>query len=378
MKQKSLRIAMAWWGTGGHVFPIKSLLEYVFHNQKYASQIKHIYWFWSKKSLEYTVFDWLKKTYNTNKKWYEIDFISIYSGKYRRETFLKAKIKNIRDLILFSVWVIQSLFCLLYYKIDVVFCKWWYIALPVVIAWWILRKKIIIHESDTHSGLVNKIAAKFAHKIFTWFDNVLTNSDTIWQILSEEIVIDQSEAKMFIKQYPELDLQKPCILVVWWSQWSQRLYQSIIKALESDKTLQQDVNFLVVLGLLNKDLRPQFERFSNVICFDFVSQKEMGMLCYYCDIAITRAWTTSLAEQKLYDMKLFIVPIARTHDQYNNAHRYQENYQDILIDQKDENFLNKLIIEIKKYKNYKKVLSSKNRLETISLAKEKIWESILN
>jgi hypothetical protein len=45
--------------------------------------------------------------------------------------------------------------------------------------------------------------------------------------------------------------------------------------LESDKTLQNDVQFLVVLGLLNKDLRPQFERFPNVICFDFVTQKEM-------------------------------------------------------------------------------------------------------
>jgi UDP-N-acetylglucosamine:LPS N-acetylglucosamine transferase len=141
---------------------------------------------------------------------------------------------------------------------------------------------------------------------------------------------------MFLKQYPDLDKNKPWILVVGGSQGSQRLYQSIIKALESDKTLQNDVQFLVVLGLLNKDLRPQFERFPNVVCFDFVTQKEMGMLCYHCDIAITRAGTTSLAEQKLYDMKLFIVPIAWTHDQYDNANRYQDNYGDILIDQKDE------------------------------------------
>lgn len=378
MKQKLLKIAMAWWGTGWHVFPIKSLLEYIGQHKTFSSHIGHIYRFGSKNALEHTVFQWLKNAHNWHKRGYQIDFISIYSGKYRRETFLKSKIKNLRDLFLFGIGVIQSIFWLLYHKIDVIFCKGGYIALPVVIAGRILRKKIILHESDTHPWLVNKIASKFAWSSFTWFEGVLPKWRVVWQILSEEIIVDKAEAKMFIKQYPELDTQKPRILVVGGSQWSQRLYQSIIKALESDKTLQTDVHFLVVLGLLNKDLRSQFERFSNVVCFDFVTQKEMGMLCYHCDIAITRAGTTSLAEQKLYDMKLFIVPIAWTHDQYDNAMWYQEHCDDVLIDQKEETFLNKLILEIKKYKNFKKILTSQDRLVTISKAKEEIRESILD
>lgn len=378
MKQKKLNIAMAWWGTGWHIFPIKSLLEYLAQRKTLTSKIQHIYRFGNKHALENTIFQWLKNAHNEDKKWYTLGFVSIYSGKYRRETFLKSRIKNIRDLFLFAIGVVQSLFRLLYYKIDVIFCKWGYIALPVVIAGWILRKKIIVHESDTHSWLVNKIASKFARTTFTWFDNVLPKAKTVGQILSEEIVIDEKEATMFLKQYPDLDKNKPWILVVGGSQGSQRLYQSIIKALESDKTLQNDVQFLVVLGLLNKDLRPQFERFPNVVCFDFVTQKEMGMLCYHCDIAITRAGTTSLAEQKLYDMKLFIVPIAWTHDQYDNANRYQDNYGDILIDQKDEWFLNRLILEIKRHKEFKKILSSQDRLATISKAKEEIWEHIID
>lgn len=372
--KKKLNIAMAWWGTGWHVFPIKSLLEYLFQHKTYNSYINHIYWFWSKKSLEYKVFQWIKE----NNKKENLQFVSIFSGKYRRETYLKSRLKNIKDLFLFIIWVFQSGYWLLTKKIDVIFCKWWYIALPVVVAWWLLRKKIIVHESDTHSWLVNKIASKFAQTTFTWFDNVLPKSKTVWQILSEEILVDQKEIKQFTKKYSKLDQNKPRILVVWWSQWSQRLYQSIIKALETDKSLQNDVCFFVVLWLLNKNLRSQFERFDNVVCFDFVSQKEMGNLCYHCDIAITRAGTTSLAEQKLYDMKLFIVPIAWTHDQYDNAHRYQDNYGDILIDQKDEWFLNKLILEIKKHKNFKKNLTDQDRLDIISKAKEDIWESIFD
>jgi len=63
--------------------------------------------------------------------------------------------------------VIQCLWLLGRNKVDVIFCKGGYVALPVVIAGWILRKKIIVHESDTHPGLVNRIAAKFASSVFS-------------------------------------------------------------------------------------------------------------------------------------------------------------------------------------------------------------------
>jgi len=86
--------------------------------------------------------------------------------------------------------------------------------LPVVIAGKILRKKIIVHESDTRPGLVNKIASKFASTTFTGFDDVLPKSKTVGQILSEEIVVDSAEAKLFLKQYPELKQDKAKILII--------------------------------------------------------------------------------------------------------------------------------------------------------------------
>jgi UDP-N-acetylglucosamine:LPS N-acetylglucosamine transferase len=54
----------------------------------------------------------------------------------------------------------------------------------------LLRKKIVVHESDTHSGLVNRIASRFAKKTFTGFDGILKNSETIGQILSDDIIIE--------------------------------------------------------------------------------------------------------------------------------------------------------------------------------------------
>jgi UDP-N-acetylglucosamine:LPS N-acetylglucosamine transferase len=155
------------------------------------------------------------------------------------------------------------------------------------------------------------------------------------------------------------------------------LYQSLHSILKKSDSLKSEYVFFITLGLLNQEIKGLFEKMDNVYTFDFLSQKEIGTLCYICDIAITRAGTTSLAEQKLYDMKLIMVPIPWTHDQYDNAKYYVKKHQDILVDQKNEQFLTNLSLAIRKFKNFKKKLSKKDRGEEISQAKIKIIESIL-
>ena len=59
----------------------------------------------------------------------------------------------------------------------------------MVLAGALLRKKIVVHESDTHPGLVNKIASRFAKKIFTGFSGALPHSETIGQIISDKIIV---------------------------------------------------------------------------------------------------------------------------------------------------------------------------------------------
>lgn len=51
-KTKKLRIAMAGGGTGGHVFPIRSLLEFLKIHPSYEEHVEKLYRFGSKKSLE--------------------------------------------------------------------------------------------------------------------------------------------------------------------------------------------------------------------------------------------------------------------------------------------------------------------------------------
>jgi UDP-N-acetylglucosamine:LPS N-acetylglucosamine transferase len=104
----------------------------------------------------------------------------------------------------------------------------------------------------------------------------------------------------------------------------------------------------------------------------------MGELYAICDVAITRGGTTSLAEQKLYDMKQIIVPIPRTHDQYDNAQWYVDHYKDIMINQKDIAFEKKLMSALIKLRNFRKKDPQKDKLAQISRAKEIIIKALLS
>lgn len=232
----------------------------------------------------------------------------------------------------------------------------------------LLRRKIIVHESDTRSGLVNRIANRFATKTFTGFDGALPKSETIGQILSDDIVTDQ---------HPEFT-SKTLILVVGGSQGSKRLYQSLHHIFEFTPELKEQYEFFIVLGLANDEMSTVFQKIHHVHTYGFLSQKEMGELYNICDIAITRGGTTSLAEQKLYDMKQIIVPIPWTHDQYENAKRYVKFHNDIQINQRDHDFEQQLANAIKYFRNFKKIRQQKDKKAIISHAKKVIWEALVS
>ena len=360
---KKIIIAMAGWWTWGHVIPIKSLLEFFTTTPEYHDKVQHIYWFWVKNSLEQQV----AKEIQTNTPQNILSFVTIYSWKFRRESYRKSQLKNISDCFSFLFGCLQSIVLLLYYHIDVVFCKWWYVALPVVFAAILLHKKIIVHESDTHPGLVNKIASRFAKVVFTGFEWALTEGQTIGQIISDDVIVET---------YPE-QTNTTHVLVVGGSQWSKRLYQNLLHIFEFTQDISSGYEFHIVLWLVNKEMSTLFDKFAYVHTYGFISQKEMGELYNICDIAITRWGTTSLAEQKLYDMKQIIVPIPRTHDQHDNAKWYVRYHNDIMLNQRDTDFEFQLANAIKHFRWFKKVRQQKDKRTIVAQAKKTIREAIL-
>ena len=356
-----MRIWFAGGWTGWHVFPVQSLIKYI-NETKHGSH--EFFWFGEKPSLEHNTY--LKIDQSVEKLY----FSPLLSWKRRREKGIVILMKNIIDLGKLGIWFFQSLFGLIYHKIDIIFCKWWYVSLPVVVAWWVLRKKILLHESDTKPGLSNRICSKFASVIFTWFEWVFPGKEiVVGQILDDDLV--NSEFKI---QNSELYKEKTNVLVTWGSQGSESIYKllkDIIVSNYFDTTF-----FHIILGTRNNHLESLFSGLQNVKVYDFVDQKTMWWLLNICDVAITRGGTTSLAEEELFGIKKIIIPIPWTHDQLKNALYYEKNYDDVVVRQDSKIFAEDFEKAIGEYKEYKKEKYS-NPLDGIHKTKDIILEYLL-
>lgn len=102
---------------------------------------------------------------------------TISAGKFRRYHTMPwwqqlTKIRtivwpNIRDSVRVVIGFVQSFVKLVVWRPDVVFCKGGFVSLPVGIAAYILHIPIVIHDSDVHPGLTNKLLSRFATSIGT-------------------------------------------------------------------------------------------------------------------------------------------------------------------------------------------------------------------
>lgn len=368
-------IAFGGWWSWWHARPIQSLIEFADSEAKFYDKINKVYRFGQKKSMEYGIYQENKK----NLKNIDLTFLDIMSGKFRRQLTLSAQIQNVTDIVRFVLWICQSIFFIIKYKIDIIFCKWWFVALPLVIAGKILDKKIFTHESDTRAGIVNRISARFSTQNFCGFQDVLPNSVCVGQILSSQLASPDQDFLQKIHNITFLDWkQKTIVLVTWWSLWASSIYDAIHDILTTKSNIDENFQFLIVGGTLNKDVRDKFQDVKSVHIFDFLDTARMAALYQIADICITRAGVTTLAETKLFELQNIIIPIPRTHDQKKNTDFYAKNFGDIGLDQQDPNFGDSLATSILKYKNYKKSLELNNKkiLSDIIQAKQTILNTL--
>ena len=369
---KKRRIVLAGWGTGGHVFPIQSILTHL--DTHYATQIDHIYRYGSKKWLEHTIFQ------QTTTQNIQTSFVHSIAGKFRRETRILSWLKNIRDVFLFIAGIVLALRFLHHSRPDVVFCKWWFVALPLILAAAAYRIPIIVHESDTKAGLTNRIASRFAHKTFIAFPWALAKGEVVGQILSDSIIpsADTPNNKLIQELVTHYDKKKTYVVVTGGSQWSQRLYQLLADVLSYNPQLSKSYIFLVIGWFHKENQSFAFPENTSIHRLGFCSQQDMATLLSLADMSMTRAGTTSLAEQQLFAIKKIIVPIAWTHDQYANAAYYYKHYHDIVIDAQSPNYLETLDLTLQQHKGFKKKPYDRSNFNLIGITKDAIVQSLFS
>ncbi|MCC6198626.1 UDP-N-acetylglucosamine--N-acetylmuramyl-(pentapeptide) pyrophosphoryl-undecaprenol N-acetylglucosamine transferase [Candidatus Nomurabacteria bacterium] len=145
-----MKILLAGGGTGGHFYPLIAIAEELNRIQEEEHLVNFKLYYMSDSPYDAKL---LKAQF--------ITYIPITAGKLR----VYFSLKNIIDLFKTGIGVISALFKVFSLYPDVVISKGGYASFPTLCAAWFLRIPVIIHESDTVPGRVNKWAGKFARRI---------------------------------------------------------------------------------------------------------------------------------------------------------------------------------------------------------------------
>lgn len=341
-------IALTWGWTWGHIFPLLSIYNYL--KEKEAEKYNFI-WIWEEDSLEQEIAE-------KNK----IPFLSISAWKIRRYFDLRNLYEPLKNL----TWIFEWIYYIRKYNIDMVFSKGWYVSLPLSLAAKILNKKIYIHESDTISGISNKIVENLATKVFYTFPNQKLDWKKYihsWQIINPEL-IDYLESP-----YPQ-ENKNLTVIVTWGSQWSTIIFESLLKVLWEIN----NVTFHIILWEKNMHFRDKFKAFPNTVVHDFITQKRLWKILKDVDIAITRWWATTLWELYYFWIHSLIIPLkwSAWDHQLKNALYFKEKFWSEVLEQ-DKNLTQEIIIKLKKYKDLRKAwLNIKNIMTPLEIIKEEI------
>lgn len=278
-------------GTGGHIYPLVALGE------ELSSQGQPFIFVGGKNGKEREIVQELGWSYQ-----------GIDAGKWRRYLTLKSITENIADIFRFIKGFFQSARLISKNGVQTVFSKGGYVALPVVLAAWVLGCRVIIHESDSVMGLTNRISARFAKLVLTAFDpTVFPNRDK--RFMQVGFPIRRMLRKAATLSPPKKS--RPLILVIGGSQGSEAI-NSFVRASLPKLIGVADIVHITGEGeaMLHKKLSERLERKNKNAYkpFAFVN-RELPYYYQLCDLIVSRAGATTLAEAALFGRALYLVPL---------------------------------------------------------------------
>lgn len=264
---------------------------------------------------------------------------TIYSGKLRRyhtlplwKQLLRPSIvlPNLRDMLLVGVGFVESFFKLVMWRPDVVFTKGGFVCLPVGLAARLLRIPLVIHDSDAHPGLTNRILAKRATFIATGaplhhYDYPESRSRYVGIPIASEFRPFTSDEQALAKRELGFDDTRPLVVVTGGGLGAKRLNDAVVSSLDQ---LLPTASVMLISGTGQYDILkgrvpgddPRFQLRA------FVSEG-MAKVLGAADIVVTRAGATTIMELAALAKPTILVPNAYLTGghQLKNAAVYAEN-----------------------------------------------------
>ncbi len=327
------KIVLAGGGSGGHIFPLVAVAEYIKNN--YQNEKIDFLYLGPKGKLEREIMS----QNNIQQK-------NVLSGKMRRYF----SFKYIIDLIKLPIGFFQALIYLLIYMPDVVFAKGGYASVPIVVVAWLYRIPILIHESDAKPGRANQFLGTLATKIAISFDRARLHFPSSKTFLTgtpvnQRALHGDKERGQEILGITEII--KPIILVLGGSQGASLINRRILQALRPlikkyqiiHQTGEKDYNAVV-----REAQRQGFKLgHSDYYPVAFIG-KEIKHFYALADVVISRAGATTIAEISANKKIAILVPITKSANNHQRMNAFEIARIGGAIVLEEENFKEGMIL----------------------------------
>ena len=335
-----MRILVVGGGSGGHVTPVVAVVAEL-QQQLEQPEIQ----FWCDRPY-YKQARALMAAHDDT-----IPVRAIASGKLRRYQTIPlwrqllmlrlVVIPNIIDSVRILRGLVQSLKMLRQWRPKVVFTKGGFVCLPVGLAARMLRIPLVIHDSDAHPGLTNRILARWATAIATGapvrhypYPKAITHyvGIPLKTGLKPVTADDQQAAKSSLG----FDTTKPLVVVTGGGLGALRMNDATASVLPQ---LLKRTSVMLVSGTKQYDeLAEQLKEHNDASRFQLRSLISKNFLTTLAaaDIVVTRAGATTLLELATLGKPTIVVPNARLtggHQTKNAAVYHQADAIELIDDE---------------------------------------------
>ena len=267
----------------------------------------------------------------------EVPIYTVWAGKLRRYhgiawwkqlLDIPTTLKNIRDVFVTIVGIIQSFGLLMRLKPQVVFAKGGYVCLPVGIAAHVLRIPIVIHDSDTRAGLTNKVLGRWASRIGT---GAPLQNYAYPREISKYVGVpidaafhpfDLDEQQAAKATLGLSDLKKPLVVVTGGGLGAKSINDAMV-AIAPD-LIKKGISIFHITGKKHYDaVEKVAHRHADYQVVPFV-YKDQALTLGAADIVVARGSATFLQELAALRKPVIVIPAEHLSDQVKNAKVFSE------------------------------------------------------